>query len=452
MNPSITDAPWDDVRAEVTRLLVGLLRLDTTNPPGNEILAAEYLADVLRADGIEPTVLSSAPGRGNVVARLSGDGSAPPLLLMGHTDVVPAEPDKWQRPPFSGDVVDGVIWGRGATDMKNVVAMELMTLLLIHRLGIPLKRDLIFMATADEEVGGQWGAGWLVDHHPDLIRAEYAINEGGPTAIVFGDKVFFAVSTGEKGAARFRLRAHGAPGHASLPHTNNAVLHLADALSALGRARLPMHVIPTARAHIEMIAAHLDPTDGANLRALLSDDPAEQDAAVAALPLPDVSKRRLFAMLHNTVTPTILQAGTKINVIPAEAEARVDARILPGVTIDEFTAELRAILGHDLSIEFYEGPSLGLESGWDSPLFGLIQDVIGAREPGAVVVPALITGGTDAKSVVRLGTKVLGFVPMRYEGPAMMGLAHNHNERVSVDNMLFGTQVYFDVVRRWCGK
>ncbi|MCW5883063.1 MAG: M20/M25/M40 family metallo-hydrolase, partial [Anaerolineae bacterium] len=183
MKPSITDVPWHDVRAEVTRLLVGLLRLDTTNPPGNEILAAEYLADVLRADGIEPTVLSSAPGRGNVVARLRGDGSAPPLLLMGHTDVVPAEPDKWQRPPFSGDVVDGVIWGRGATDMKNVVAMELMTLLLIHRLGIPLKRDLIFMATADEEVGGQWGAGWLVDHHPDLIRAEYAINEGGPTAI-----------------------------------------------------------------------------------------------------------------------------------------------------------------------------------------------------------------------------------------------------------------------------
>lgn len=452
MTTMMTNRDWDSVRDEVTTLLVGLLRLDTTNPPGNEILAAEYLADILAREGIEPTVLSSAPGRGNVVARLQGDGSAPPLLLMGHTDVVPAEPDKWQRPPFSGDVVDGVVWGRGATDMKNVVSMELMTVLLIKRLGLPLKRDLIFMATADEEVGGHWGAEWLVDNHPDLIRAEYAINEGGPSSIVFGDRVFFAVSTGEKGAARFRLRAHGAPGHASLPHTNNAVVHLADALAALGRARLPMRVIPTARAHIEMIAQHLEADQAATLRAVLSQDPATQEAALDALPLPDVGKRRLYALLHNTVTPTILHAGSKINVIPAEAEARVDGRILPGVTIDDFTAELRAILGDGLDIDFYEGPSLGLESEWDSPLFWLIQDVISEREPGAVVVPALITGGTDAKSVVRLGTKVLGFVPARYEGPAMIGLAHNHNERVSIANLLFGTQVYFEVVRRWCGK
>ncbi len=443
---------WSAVRTEVTGLLQDLLQLDTTNPPGNERLAAEYLAEVLRGDGIAPTVLESKPGRGNVVARLTGDGSAPPLLLMGHTDVVPAEPDKWERPPFSGDLVDGIIWGRGATDMKNVVAMELMTFLLIKRLGLPLKRDIIFMATADEEVGGAWGAGWLVDHHPDLIRAEYAINEGGPTSIVFGDKVFYAVSTGEKGAARFSLKTYGAPGHASLPHTNNAVLHLADALTRLGHARLPMHVIGTVRAHIETIADHLDPQQAANLRNVLSEDPQVQDAAIAALPLPDVGKRRMFAMLHNTVTPTILHAGSKINVIPAEAEARIDARILPGQTIADFEAEVRQIVGDSVEIDFYEGPSVGLESDWDSPLFHLISEVVADHEPGAVTVPALITGGTDAKSVVRLGTKVLGFVPMRYEGPAMSGLAHNHNERVSVANLLFGTQVYFDVVRRWCAR
>ncbi|MFN8484710.1 MAG: M20/M25/M40 family metallo-hydrolase [Anaerolineae bacterium] len=446
------DVDWAAVETEVVEMLRGLLRLDTTNPPGNEIIAAEYIADILRANGIEPTVLSSAAGRGNVVARLKGDGSAPPLLLMGHIDVVPAEPDKWRYPPFSGELVDGEIWGRGATDMKNVVAMELMVFLLVKRLGLPLKRDLIFMATADEEVGGSMGAGWLVDTHPELIRAEYAINEGGPTAIVFGDKTFFACSTAEKGTARFTLRARGAPGHASLPHNDNAILKLGAALQRLGATTLPMHVIPTVRAHVEAIAAHLEPQERANLLNVLSDDPAVQAEAIARLPLPDVGKRRLFAATHNTATPTILSAGSKINVIPAEAEALVDGRILPGQTGDGFMAELRAALGDDVELEFHEPVSPGLEADPSSPLFALIQEVVAAHEPGAVVVPALITGGTDAKSVVRLGTKVLGFVPMRYEGPALSGLAHNHNERVSVANLSFGTRIYFDVVSHWCGQ
>ena len=452
MTSSIGNVNWTEIQKEVVSILQGLLRLDTTNPPGNEIICAEYIADLLRQDGVEPTVLESAPTRGNVVARLKGDGSAPPLLLMGHTDVVPAEPDRWERPPFSGDVVDGVVWGRGATDMKNVVAMELMVLLLVKRLGLPLKRDLIFMATADEEVGGKYGAQFLVNEYPDLIRAEYAINEGGPTSIVFGDTVFFACSTAEKGAARFRLRAKGAPGHASLPHQDNAVLHLAEALVKLGRARLPMHVIGTVRGHIEMMARHLPPDQRDNLLRVLSENPDVQAEAIARLPLPDSGKRRMYASLHNTVTPTILSAGSKINVIPGEAEARVDSRILPHQTQADIEAEVRTIVGDKVDIEFYEGVSAGLEANWDSPLFHLIAQVVTEHEPGAVTVPALITGGTDAKSVVQLGTQVLGFIPMRYEGPAMSGLAHNHNERVSVANLLFGTQIYFDVVSRWCRK
>ncbi len=443
---------WAAAETEVVELLRGLLRLDTTNPPGNEIIAAEYIAAILMANGIEPTVLSSAPGRGNVVARLKGDGSAQPLLLMGHIDVVPAEPDKWRYPPFSAELVDGEIWGRGATDMKNVVAMELMTFLLVKRLGLPLKRDLIFMATADEEVGGSMGAGWLVDNHPELIRAEYAINEGGPTAIVFGDKTFFACSTAEKGTARFTLRTRGAPGHASLPHNDNAILKLGAALQRLGAAHLPLHVIPTVRGHVEAIAAHLDAEQAANLRNVLSEDPAVQAEAIARLPLPDVGKRRLFAATHNTATPTILSAGSKINVIPAEAEALIDGRILPGQTGESFMAELRAAMGDNVELEFHEPVSPGLEADPASPLFALIQDVVAEHEPGAVVVPALITGGTDAKSVVKLGTKVLGFVPMRYEGPSLSGLAHNHNERVTIANLSFGTHIYYDVVSRWCSK
>lgn len=441
---------WDAVRDDVTRLTQDLIRFDTTNPPGNETPCIEHIAALLQQEGIGPTVLESAPGRGNVVARLKGDGSAAPLLLMGHVDVVPAEADKWQRPPFSGDLVDGIIWGRGATDMKQMVAMELMTTLLLKRAGAPLRRDVIFMATADEETGGQMGAGFVAEQHPELIRdAEYAINEGGATSIELGGKLFFVCSTAEKGSARFTLRGRGEPGHASQPHTRNAILPLARALTRLIETPLPLHVTATARAHVEAMARHLDHGLATTLAELLN--PLTHTAAMAALPLAEPVKRRLSASLHNTATPTMLRAGTKINVIPAEATCAVDCRILPGATLASLAQEVRAVVGDEVEIEF--GPIYpALESAPDSPLFETISQVIAEHERGAVVIPGLITGGTDAKRVGPLGIKVIGFVPMRYEGASMTGLAHNHNERVSVANLEFGARVLHDVVRRFCGR
>ncbi len=439
---------WEPIRQEVISLLQDLLRFDTTNPPGNETPCIEYIARTLKREGIEPIVLESAPGRGNLVARLKGDGSLPPLLLMGHVDVVPAEADKWDHPPFSGDLIDGILWGRGATDMKQMVAMELMTMLLLKRENVPLKRDVIFMANADEETGGRMGAGWVVQNHPDLIRAEYAINEGGPTSIVIEDQVFFVCSTAEKGSARFTLRGRGQPGHASQPHKYNAILPLAKALTRLIETPLPLRVTKSARAQIETMARHVNDGQRANLLGLLEE--ATYDQSLAALPLPEPHKRRLNAAMRNTATPTILKAGSKINVIPAEAECQVDCRILPGTTRESLEAELRAVIGNDVEIEF--GPIYpALESDPNSPLFETIHQVLQAHEPGAILVPGLITGGTDAKSVSQLGTRVLGFVPMRYEGPAMTGLAHAHNERISVANLDFGTRVLYDVVERFCG-
>jgi acetylornithine deacetylase/succinyl-diaminopimelate desuccinylase-like protein len=438
---------WDQIIQEVTTTLQDLLRFDTTNPPGNETLCIEYIAAKLNREGSEPVVLESAPGRGNLVARLKGDGSLPPLLLMGHVDVVPAEADKWQRAPFSGDLVDGIVWGRGAVDMKQMVAMELLTLLLVKRENIPLKRELIFMANADEETGGHFGAWWMVKHHPDLIRAEYAINEGGATSIVLDKQVYYVCSTAEKGSARFTLRSHGVPGHASQPNRNNALLPLARAVANLIETPLPLRVCKSARAHVEAMARGVEGELCANVLGLL--DPAQHERALAALPLAEPQKRRLFAALHNTAVPTILKAGSKINVIPGEAECQVDCRILPGTTRESLEQELRAVIGNHVEIEF--GPIFpALESDPNSPLFETIRQSVEKHEKGARLVPGLITGGTDAKSVTQLGTKVLGFVPMRYEGPSMTGLGHNHNERVSVANLEFGTRILYDVVTRFC--
>lgn len=438
---------WESSRDETVALVQNLLRFDTTNPPGNETPCVQYIAKILKNNGFDPIVLESAPGRGNLVARLKGDGSKAPLLLMGHVDVVQAEADKWQRPPFSGDLVDGIVWGRGATDMKQMVAMEMLVLLALKRAGGTLKRDLIFMATADEETGGAMGAGYLAEKHPDLIRAEYAINEGGATSIELDGKMFFVCSTAEKGSARFTLRGRGQPGHASQPHRNNAILPLARALTKLIENPLPVRVTKTTRAHIEALARGVEKSLSANLLKLL--DPETHDAALTAIPLAEPVKRRMSAAFHNTATPTILRAGSKINVIPAEAECGVDCRILPGTTRETLEKELRAVIGDQVEIEF-SPVSPALESDPDSPLFETIREVIAARADGAAVVPGLITGGTDAKRVVPLGIKVYGFVPQRYEGPGMSGLAHAHNERVSVANLEFGTSVLYDVVERFC--
>lgn len=429
---------------ETTRLLQDLLRIDTTNPPGNESPCIDFIARTLAAEGIESTVIESAPGRGNLVARLKGDGTLPPILIFGHVDVVPAEADKWQRPPFSGDLQDGIIWGRGATDMKHMVAMEMMTLMQLKRDGVGLKRDVIFMANADEETGGVMGAGFMVQNHPDLIRAEYALTEGGASSIELEGRSFFVCSTGEKGSARFTLRGSGRPGHASQPHLDNAILPLAIALQRIIQTPLPLHITQTTRAQIEALASGVSAGTAEMLRALL--DPKTHSDALAELPLAEPVKRRLNASFRNTATPTILQAGSKINVIPAEAIAQVDCRVLPGTTPESIAAEVRAVVGDRVDVEFGRF-NQGQEADPASPLLETIKRCVAARVPGSIVVPGLIAGGTDARHVNKLGIKTYGFIPARYEGPNMTGLAHAHDERISVANLMFGAQLIYDVVR-----
>lgn len=428
---------------EAVRYLQDLLRIDTTNPPGNELAACEYLANVLASEGIDAVVLRPEPGRGNLVARLRGSGREAPLLLMAHLDVVPAESDKWRHAPFAGEIENGYLYGRGALDTKQLVAMELMVMLLLKRNGVPLARDVIIMANADEEAGGRQGAGWMVKQHPDLIRAEYAINEGGGFGSEIMGRRVYGVQTGEKGTARFILRSHGRPGHGSMPHQDNAVLKLAAGIQKLGSATLPIHIVPTVRNKLEGLAGALNGRVGANLKSLL--DAKNGTDNLNKLPVDESMRSMLFAMLHNTVTPTMLRAGTKINVIPSVAEASVDARLLPGQTKESFLRELETVLGRGYEIEFIGNPTPGLEFDPASPLYETIKQVLGRHDPHATILPDLNSGATDARHVHKLGTKVYGFCPM-FGSENEMQRVHGHDERISLENVGFGTRVLYEVV------
>jgi acetylornithine deacetylase/succinyl-diaminopimelate desuccinylase-like protein len=446
-----TQPDWDIVGKEVIERLRDLLRLDTRNPPGNETRAAEYLRDVLQKEGIDCTIVGPAPDRGTLIARLKGDGSEAPLLLMSHTDVVAVEPDKWAHDPFGGEIADGYLYGRGALDMKNMVAMELMSMLLLKRHNVPLKRDVIFMAAADEEAGGHHGAQWVVEHHPELIQAEYALNEGGGYGLEINGQRYYTVQAAEKGSARFRLSASGTPGHGSIPHDDNAILKLSALLLKLQEASTPVHFTNTVRGYIRGIAEAQPPAIAEQFLAVL-DDEATADAAVERLPVEDTFKKELHAMLRNSVTPTMLHSGSQINVIPSVAYAQLDARTLPHWTPEQFLQELQAIFGADADIEFLD-PSIPLEADLDSPLFQIIKDVLKEHDPEATVIPVLLTGGTDAKHVSRLGTKIYGFAPELYiSGSEAWGGIHGHNERIHIDSLQWGARVLYETVIRFVSQ
>ncbi len=443
-------AEMDQPFAETVEHLRNLVRINTTNPPGGERPAAEYLATVLRQEGLEPLLLEAAPGRANLVVRLHSSGEKPPLLLLSHLDVVPAEAEMWRYPPFSATIADGYIWGRGTVDTKNLTAIELMTLLLLHRRGIPLKRDVVMVACADEEEHGTHGLQWLVRHRSDLIRAEYALNEGGGYGFDLRGQTYFTCQTAEKGVCWLRLRSRGEAGHGALPHPENAVVQLAEAVTKLGRTPLPMHLTPSAERFIEGLARGQGKETAVLVRGLL--DPAASSFLLRQLPISPTWAQMLHGMLHNTATPTILRAGEKINVIPSVAEAMVDGRILPGQHPEQFLREVEEVVGPavDVEVEEYAPP---MEADPESPLYDTIEEVMKEVEPQAILLPLIVCGATDAKHLAPLGITTYGFCPMREEGHlSPLQLAHAHNERISLENLRFGLEVFYEVVRRFCSR
>jgi acetylornithine deacetylase/succinyl-diaminopimelate desuccinylase-like protein len=441
-----TEPRWDEIFQNALNHLVQLVRLDTTNPPGNEHLVADYVATVCREMGLEPRVVARTRGRDNVVARIAGDGSEKPILLASHADVVPAEPGAWTHPPFSADVADGCVWGRGTIDMKSGTAMHLAAMQALVQLDI--KRDVILAVVADEETGMDQGSRFLVDEHPDLVRAEYALGEvGGFSTMVMGRRIF-PVQVAEKGLCWIKATTTGAPGHGSVPNRNSAVVQLARAVARLGSRRLPIHVTEPAREYLGRLGDAL-PGPGRVLMTLLGDARSAGPGLDLLMRKPEIG-RPLLAALTNTVTPTILRAGEKINVVPSRAEVMLDGRTLPGHGPGDLVAEIKKI-APELELEVIRALP-AVQASPFSPVFRSIERALLRHASDGAVVPYLLPGMTDAKSWSILGTRCYGFMPMLLPDgfPHITELIHGHDERIPLTALEFGTRVFYEVLAECC--
>lgn len=431
--------------AETLAHLQNLIRIDTTNPPGNELQACLYLKTVFEKAGLDYKILEPSPGRANFIARLSGDGSLKPLLLTSHLDVVPAERDKWDVDPFSGEIRDGFVWGRGAIDMKQMTALSLMAILKAKRDGVKLKRDLIFAAIADEEAGCRYGSKWLVENHPELINAEYALNEVGGFSLTVDENVFYPIGVAQKGVCWFKIVAVGTPGHGAMPHDDQAIEHVCFAAHKLSTEGLPFHATKIASQFVGEIAAKQKFPKNWILKGITKKP--FSDFILGNL-MPDKVKARNFKnMFRNLATPTMMQAGQKENVIPSSASVTFDGRILPEHTVAGFLAEVQNLVGPRFKIEIIHQEEPTVVPDFDDAFFGVLKASLKKSDPNAIPVPFLIPGYTDAKHYQKLGIKCYGFVPTKLPADLNFGaLYHGHNERLPVDAIGFGLNVMWDVV------
>jgi len=438
----------EDLR-EAVQLLRDLLRFDTTNPPGNERPAAEYVAGVLAREGLQPVLVDCGDGRASVVARLAGSGAARPILLSSHLDVVPAEAGAWTHPPFEAVEADGCVWGRGAIDMKGMTAMGITVLRHLVRNRVRLERDLIIAAVSDEEAGCEHGSRLLVERHPELVDAEYVINEVGGFSLEVEGRRFYPVQVAEKGVARLEVRVRGEPGHGSLPAPDSAVARLGVALQKLAGSRFAIHPTMAAREFLDRTADASGFPASCALRALKR--PAAAGVILSTLVRRPDQRASLQAMLCNTVNPTIVRAGDKLNVVPGEARIDVDGRLLPGQSGADLAAEVRGLLGpgYEVSVEWEEEAS---EFPWDTSLFDTISAVMKERDPDGTVVPYLLPGFTDSKSYKKLGACCYGFYPVRLPPDIVFSkLFHGTDERIPVDGFRFGIEVLYDLLVRFAG-
>src|SRR6266536_3106305 len=432
---SSEDAPAAVATDEVVEICRDLLRIDTTNTgdtttSAGERVAAEYVAANLSEVGLIPEIRESERGRTSVVARFEGaDPGRDALLVHGHLDVVPADASEWSVHPFSGEIKDGYLWGRGAIDMKDFDAMVLALVRQMRREGRVPPRDLVLAFLADEEAGGRYGGHFMVDNHPELFDGcTEAIGEVGGFSYTVDDQLrLYLVETAEKGIEWLRLVARGRPGHGSMVNDDNAITALSEAVARLGRHRFPIVMTETVRAFLTEVATAL--------RIELDlDDPELANAKLG--PLATI----IGATVRNTANPTRLDAGYKENVIPGRAVATVDCRTLPGQAA-AFEEQLRAIVGPDIEIDYIERQP-PLETTFDGPLVEAMAAALRAEDPAARAVPYMLSGGTDAKAFRKLGIRCFGFAPLRLPPDLNFGaLFHGIDERVPVEGLQFGVRV-----------
>jgi len=415
------------LREEVTELLQELIRVDTTNPPGNETAAAELLRDYLEDSGVSCELYAKIPERANLVARIPGRGDGPKLLFLSHTDVVLADAAEWAADPFGGELRAGEVWGRGALDMKGQVAAEAVAIASLAREGFEPAGDLIFAATADEEVGAGFGAQWLCEAHPDAVRADFCINEGSGDRVDLGGNTFYFCSVAEKMSAPFRLRVLGRSGHASMPGiADNALVKAAPMITVLGTYKPERRLIPEVEALLETVTGE---------RPTSPDDALERARAVAPL-LAEIVE----PLLSMTLSPTMASASQKRNVVPAVCDITVDSRLLPGTTPDEQQAIVRELLGEgDYELQVLEAHG-GTRSAIDTPLWRAVEAWVESVDPGARPAAICVAGFTDSHWFREaFGTVAYGFFPSRAMSiETAARLIHSADERVPVEDLELG--------------
>ncbi len=461
---------WDEAHRELVATLRDLIRIPSVNPPppdapDGETRVARYVADRLTSLGLEPKVVEPVPGRGSVHVRLHGDGTGgAPFLLLSHLDVVPASPERWSHDPFAADIADGYVYGRGAVDMKGMVALELGV---VERLvaearaaghdpardPVPgLRRDVLFTCTADEEAGAIDGASWIAEHRPDWLQAAGAVNECGGVSVTIGGRRLYPIQVAEKGYAAYRIHVRGTWGHGSMPREDNAALLAARVVERVAVPG-PMRVTPVMTRFLEAAAAALPPEFARVLGPIAAGD-GGAERAIDALCDP-MYARALRALLRDTFSPDVVHAGVKYNVIPGDAVVEVDCRVLPGTTEADARAQLVTRLGPELAaaceIELFVfgAPT---ESPADGELYDLLAATLRDHDPEAIPLPVMAPFATDAKFTSALGVPTYGFSPLRLDpDERFLERFHGVDERVSLEALRFGLPVLYDVVRRFCG-
>jgi acetylornithine deacetylase/succinyl-diaminopimelate desuccinylase-like protein len=435
-----------DIYKNPVELCRNLIRYDTSNPPGNEADCISYISGLLSAAGFETTLHCKSPERPNLITRLKGNGDAAPLLMYGHVDVVTAANQKWSHPPFEAKLVDGYIWGRGALDMKSGVAMMLAAILRAKAEGLAPRGDVVLAVVSDEEGGGEFGAKYLVENHPqEFSGIRYAIGEfGGHTAYVEGRK-FYPIQVAEKQICWMKATVRGPGGHGARPMRGGAMAKAAELLRHLDRSRLPVHITPTMRQLVETFAANLPFPKGLIFRQLLK--PYLTDRILKRL---GAFGLYLDPLLHNTVNATIIQGGDKVNVIPSEVSIALDGRLLPGYTPDDLKLELRRRIGKEVELEVVGHEPCPAEP--DIGLFETLAGVLQETDSGGVPIPFLLPASTDARIFARLGIQSYGFTPMKLpSGFNFFETIHAADERIPTEAVVFGADAIYELLKRYHG-
>jgi acetylornithine deacetylase/succinyl-diaminopimelate desuccinylase-like protein len=432
---------WDHLLDEAIYHLQDYLRIDTVNPPGNEIEGVKFFKKIFGSESIPCQIFEPSPGRGNLLATLKGNGKKKPVLLLNHMDVVPVEKERWSVDPFAGIIQDGYLYGRGALDDKSMGIVEMMVLLILKREKVPLARDVLFFATADEETGGNWGVEWAMENISSLREAEYALNEGGYVILNEGGVADrYEISNGQKVLFQLQLKAQGTSGHGSMPRPDNPNVKLVQALERVTKWETPYNPLPMVKEYFLKMAPKQSPEE----RRFYED--IEKGLGDAAFSKRLTSNPIYNAMIRDTISLTILKGGSKVNVIPSESTATLDCRLIPGSSKENFLKEIEKRLGDEVEVEVISESRSLPPSPFDTDLFRAIQRFAEMNDPGCPVVPHLLPGATDSRLLREKGIITYDFCPFRLTEKELM-IIHGNDERIALENLRFGMKMLVEILK-----